>query len=146
MSARTVIGSINAMIELQNKYQTFLDERPTMKRNPVWATERAGHELEELYVELVDEPTSEQKEAIGSEIADVFMFLFVVANNYGIDIGEAITRKITLNEERFPPSEFQDGDYHEAYRKVKEREGKTFDVYVPNQSVSTIEDERLKID
>lgn len=116
-----------------------------MKRTPVWATERIGHEVEELYQEVVDDPTPEQRELIGSEIADIVMFTICVANAYGLDIAEEVHKKLEKNHERFPAHEFQEGDYHTQYNRVKEREGKrkVHDVY--NPSISSPENDHFQV-
>lgn len=123
--------------EIQAEYDAFLQERPIMKRGSVFATERLIHEADELYVEVVDEPTPEQLEAIGGEIADIFMFLSCVANNYGLNIEDEVRRKLEINRQRFPVEEFQTGSYHEAYGRVKQREGKVKPVDVYSASIST---------
>jgi len=117
-----------------------------MKKGVVWATERIGHEVDELHAEVVDDPNLWERGAIASEIADVYLFLSCVANNYGINIEEEALKKLRINQERFPVHEFQSGDYSEAYARVKAREGRVVPIDVYNPSVSTEEDPRLKVD
>jgi NTP pyrophosphatase (non-canonical NTP hydrolase) len=45
---------------------------------------------------------AEARAEIGSEIADVAIYLIRLADVLGIDLGSAIARKIDRNEERFP--------------------------------------------
>jgi hypothetical protein len=46
----------------------------------------------------------DRKEEIASEIADVSILLFELADNLGIPLGQAILAKIDRNEERYPVS------------------------------------------
>lgn len=123
------------------KHLQFLEERPIMRRDPVYITERIGHEVDELYEEVVDEPNLWEWGAIAGEVADIYLFLLCVANNYGINLEEEALKKIERNRERFPASEFQTGSFDEAYRQAKIREGRPvatpIDVY--NPSVSTFD-------
>jgi NTP pyrophosphatase (non-canonical NTP hydrolase) len=45
---------------------------------------------------------AEARAKVGSEIADVAIYLIRLADVLGIDLGRAIARKIDRNEERFP--------------------------------------------
>jgi NTP pyrophosphatase (non-canonical NTP hydrolase) len=42
--------------------------------------------------------------AVESELADVLQYLIRLADVLGIDLAEAVRKKIRLNESRFPPS------------------------------------------
>jgi NTP pyrophosphatase (non-canonical NTP hydrolase) len=44
----------------------------------------------------------ERKDAIASEMADVAILLFEMADNCGIDLGDAIQAKLDRNAERYP--------------------------------------------
>lgn len=41
---------------------------------------------------------------VGLELADVLLYLVMLADRLGVDLGEAASRKIGLNEKRFPPA------------------------------------------
>ena len=41
-------------------------------------------------------------EAVGSELADVFIYLLRLADVTGIDLAEELKKKITINEKRYP--------------------------------------------
>jgi dCTP diphosphatase len=43
-----------------------------------------------------------KREAVGSELADVFMYLLRLADVTGIDLAEELKKKIAINEERYP--------------------------------------------
>jgi dCTP diphosphatase len=44
----------------------------------------------------------DRREAIASEIADVAILLFELADNSGIDLADAMRAKLARNEERYP--------------------------------------------
>lgn len=44
----------------------------------------------------------QQREEIGEEIADIASYLFLMADDLDIDLHEAMKRKITKNESRYP--------------------------------------------
>ena len=46
---------------------------------------------------------SGKRESVGSEIADVFTYLLRLADITGIDLAEELTKKLAINEERYPP-------------------------------------------
>ena len=46
---------------------------------------------------------SGKRESVGSEIADVFIYLLRLADITGIDLAEELTKKLAINEERYPP-------------------------------------------
>ncbi|CAD5243513.1 nucleotide pyrophosphohydrolase [Thermococcus camini] len=43
-----------------------------------------------------------KKEAIADEIADVIIYLTLLAHELGIDLGEAVERKLRKNGEKYP--------------------------------------------
>jgi len=45
---------------------------------------------------------SARKEKVGEELADVAIYLFLLSYELGIDLEDAILKKITKNEERYP--------------------------------------------
>ena len=51
-------------------------------------------------VSALQDPT--KREAVGSEIADVFIYLLRLADVTGIDLAEELKKKIAINEERYP--------------------------------------------
>jgi len=52
--------------------------------------------------EQVEGRVAERREAIASEIADVGILLFEMADRLGMDLGEVMSAKIARNEERYP--------------------------------------------
>jgi dCTP diphosphatase len=49
-----------------------------------------------------EQRAQERRDEIGSEIADVAMLLFELADNLGINVGEAVRAKLAQNEARYP--------------------------------------------
>lgn len=63
-------------------------------------------ELQEFFLwknnqELV-ETINSKSESIGDELADIFIFLTYLSNDLGIDLNEAINRKIDKNNTKYP--------------------------------------------
>jgi len=52
--------------------------------------------------EQSDQRVIDRRPEIETEIADVAILLFELADNCGIDLGEAIRAKLAYNEERYP--------------------------------------------
>ena len=45
---------------------------------------------------------SNKRESVGSEIADVFIYLLRLSDITGIDLAEELEKKLAINEERYP--------------------------------------------
>ena len=45
---------------------------------------------------------SDKRESVGSEIADVFIYLLRLSDITGIDLPEELKKKLAINEERYP--------------------------------------------
>ena len=132
---------------LQRAQLAFEAPRKQMQISPIGAMERMEQKMDELYVELVDEPNLWEWGGIASEIADVFLFLCVVANRYGVDIGEATEKKIAQNEQRFPIILFDGSNgkpFKENYEEAKRLEGKP--VPKPTPDYSSVDFERDSLD
>lgn len=52
--------------------------------------------------EEVEEYIKENKESISEEMADIAMYLFEMADNMGIDLPDAMDKKLEKNEEKYP--------------------------------------------
>ena len=63
-------------------------------------------ELQEFFLwknnQELTETINSKKEPIGDELADVFIFLAYLSNDLGIDLNEAINRKIDKNNKKYP--------------------------------------------
>jgi len=45
---------------------------------------------------------ADKREAVGSELADVFIYLLRLADVIGIDLAKELEKKIAINEKRYP--------------------------------------------
>lgn len=135
---KSVIESISAKMIEQRLQQQFIEERPLMQEgHPLSSLYRLMGEVDELIQSDRDDPTIWEHAEMGLEAADVFNFLADYCNKRGINLGEAVAKKVAMNQQRFPADEFQTGSYSEAYHRVKEREGKRVEVVnVYNPSVT----------
>ena len=96
--------------EVTAAIKAFRDERDWMQfHNPkdmaVALSIEAGELLEQFLWKTTEEceaRTESHREAIAEEIADIGCFLFELADNLGIDLGEAILEKIQKNAEKYP--------------------------------------------
>ncbi|ACJ15508.1 nucleotide pyrophosphohydrolase [Thermococcus onnurineus NA1] len=98
--------------ELERKVVVFRDARGwakyhTPKNLAISAVVELGELLEhfqwetdEEILELAENPT--KREAIADEIADVIIYLTLLAHELGIDLDEAVKRKLEKNEEKYP--------------------------------------------
>lgn len=95
---------------LTGEIRAFRDAREWMQfHNPkelaVAIAAEAGELLQHFVWQSVEQSARravERKEEIGSEIADVAILLFELADNLGIDLAEAMRAKIAANELRYP--------------------------------------------
>jgi NTP pyrophosphatase (non-canonical NTP hydrolase) len=46
-------------------------------------------------------------EEVGDELADVACYLLAMANELGIDVSQAVRRKMLANEQKYPAAEFR---------------------------------------
>lgn len=129
--------------EIQQAMLQFEAPRKQMQISPIAAVERMERESTELFETLYPEPNLWQWGEIASEVADVFLFLIVVANRYGIDIAEATTKKLEQNHQRFPVELFDGTNgktFQENYAEAKRREGKP--IPKPQPDYSSVDFER----
>ncbi len=99
--------SIRAVTE---EIRAFRDARDWLQfHNPkelaVAISAEAGELLQHFVwqsAEQSDRRAKERKGEIGSEIADVAILLFELANNLGIDLAAAMRAKLANNEQRYP--------------------------------------------
>ncbi len=98
--------------ELERRLVEFRDARNwkryhTPKNLAISAAVELGELLEHFQwendreiLEAVKDP--ERREAIGDEIADVIIYLLLLAHELGIDLDKAVERKIRKNELKYP--------------------------------------------
>ena len=96
--------------ELTAEIRAFRDARDWMQfHNPkelaVAITAEAGELLQHFVwqsPEQSDRRVAERRAEIASEIADVAILLFELADNSGIDLAASIRAKLARNEDRYP--------------------------------------------
>lgn len=60
-------------------------------------------ELQELFLWKSDNEISQiRKSDIENEIADIFVFLIYICEEYGIDLETAVKNKLNINEQKYP--------------------------------------------
>jgi len=106
----------------------FIDDRPTLKENNT--LERVffllSLELDEVREILND------KELIGSELADIIFFCLTLASIHGIDMEAEFREKVAFDHLRYQAHMFQEGDYDEARKQVKANEERTYREFYGN--------------
>tara|TARA_B110000285_G_C14834201_1_gene472313 strand:+ start:352 stop:696 length:345 start_codon:yes stop_codon:yes gene_type:complete len=96
--------------ELQQKIRTFRDEREWKQfHNPKdMATALAieAAELQELFLwknnQEIREVAEVKREELSDELADIAAYLFELADNLGIDLGQAMVAKLAKNALKYP--------------------------------------------
>ncbi len=96
--------------EVTERIRQFRDARDWLQfHNPkelaVAITAEAGELLQHFVWQTAGQSEARAKERlpeIQDEIADVGILLFELADNLGIDLGQAMLAKIDRNEERYP--------------------------------------------
>ena len=108
---RTTMSSmVTTIAALTAEIRAFRDARDWKQfHNPkelaVAITAEAGELLQHFVwqnPEQSDRRVVERRSEIASEIADVAILLFELADNSGIDVAAAIREKLARNEERYP--------------------------------------------
>lgn len=96
--------------ELTDRIQAFVDAREwRVYHNPkdlALAVAAEAGELMQHFVwqtnEQSDRRAVERRDEIASEIADVAILLFELADNLGLDLGQVMESKLARNEVRYP--------------------------------------------
>lgn len=94
--------------ELKERLRRFRDDRNwgqfhTPKDLAVSVSIEAGELLEIFQWRPADQPlTEEDRRSAEDEIADVFIYLLMLAERLNIDLLDAARRKVDSNEQRFP--------------------------------------------
>ena len=96
--------------KLQRRLQAFADERDWNQfhspKNLSMALIVEAGELAEHFQWLTQEESfglaDDKREAVGEELADIFVYLVRLADQLDIDLPAAVDRKIALNEKKYP--------------------------------------------
>ena len=104
--------SASSVTELTTLVRTFADNRDWQQfhtaRNLVLALVGETGELAAEFQWISDDnivsalQDADKREAVGSELADVFIYLLRLADVIGINLVEELGKKIMVNEERYP--------------------------------------------
>lgn len=97
----------------QEAQRDWTDGRPIIKENNDLPTL-----IELLFGELREFAEDPNK----TELADILIFAYSIANLMGWDAEEIVMEKIALNHLRYPANKFQHGDYNEARKECKDNE------------------------
>lgn len=95
------------MKELMNKINQFRDDRDWRKfhneKDLAVSISLEASELLELFQWKNSEEVVESSlEEIKEELADVFIYSFMMADNLNLDVEEIIKSKLDLNEQKYP--------------------------------------------
>ena len=104
--------SESSVAELTTLVRAFADKRDWQQfhtaRNLVLALVGETGELAAEFQWISDDnivsalQDADKREAVGSELADVFIYLLRLADVTGINLAEELEKKIMINEERYP--------------------------------------------
>ena len=104
--------SESSIAELTSLVRSFADNRDWQQfhtaRNLVLALVGETGELAAEFQWIGDDNIvnalreAEKREAVGSELADVFIYLLRLADVTEIDLAEELKKKIAINEKRYP--------------------------------------------
>lgn len=104
--------SESSVVELTNLVRSFADSRDWQQfhtvRNLVLALVGETGELAAEFQWIGDDEIvnalqqTAKREAVSSELADVFIYLLRLADVAKIDLAEELKKKIAINEERYP--------------------------------------------
>ena len=100
----------DSISEITTKIQAFVDAREwrqfhDAKDLSVAIAAEAGELMQHFVWQQagqIDERVASRREEIASEIADVGILLFELADNLGLNLGEVMEAKIANNEMRYP--------------------------------------------
>ena len=101
---------MDSITKITEKIRTFRDDRDWMQfHNPkeiAAAIAIESAELQEIFL-WKDYPESEtvareKQEAVADEIADIAVYLFELADNLGLQLGEVILEKMKKNAAKYP--------------------------------------------
>jgi len=105
-------SSESSVAELMSLVRSFADNRDWQQfhtaRNLVLALIGETGELAAEFQWIGDDnivkalQDTDKRKAVGSELADVFIYLLRLADVVEIDLAEELKKKIAINEERYP--------------------------------------------
>jgi len=101
---------LTEITKLQERLRAFAEQRDWKQfhspKNLSMALIVEAAELAEHFQWLTQEESfnlvNEKLEAVGEELADIFVYLVRLADQLDIDLSEVVERKIGLNERKYP--------------------------------------------
>lgn len=98
---------LNGYSELNERIRQFCEEREWSQfhdpKNLAISLQLEASEVLELFQWTKDNQVKPNKEnEVTDELADVFYWLIMLANHYGIDLVSALDAKMGKNEEKYP--------------------------------------------
>lgn len=96
--------------KLQERIRRFRDERDWLQfhnhKDMATALAIEAAELQELFLwkhgNEIEEVASTKRESLSEELADVAVYLLELADNLGIDLGDAVVAKLEKNAVKYP--------------------------------------------
>lgn len=96
--------------DLQERIRKFRDERDWLQfhnhKDMATALAIEAAELQELFLwkhgKEIEDVASSKRERLSEELADVAVYLLELADNLGIDLGEAVLAKLEKNAAKYP--------------------------------------------
>ena len=104
------MSAISDLEDLRRRLRAFADERDWEQfhspKNLAMALIAEAGELVEHFQWLTEDASralpADERDAVALELADVQLYLVMLADRLGIDLAAAARRKIELNSERYP--------------------------------------------
>lgn len=101
---------MNQLDELKEKLKEFNKKRDWDQfhspKNIAMALSVEASEIVEIFQWMQDEQSydlgSDDKEKLGDELGDVFLYLQLLASKYDIDLLEVAKKKLAKNEKKYP--------------------------------------------
>ena len=101
---------MDSITKITEKIRTFRDDRDWMQfHNPkeiAAAIAIESAELQEIFLwkdyQESETVAREKQEAVADEIADIAVYLFELADNLGLQLGEVILEKMKKNAAKYP--------------------------------------------
>ena len=101
---------MKTITDLQVLIRSFRDERDWMQfhnhKDMATALAIEAAELQELFLwkhgDQIEEIAEAKRERLSEELADVAVYLLELADNLGIDLGQAVVQKLAKNAAKYP--------------------------------------------
>ncbi len=103
----TFLPRMTTIQEYANEVNTFIDERDWGKyQHPKDVAIALSIEAGEILEHFRFKQEPKNKEALGEELADVFIYLVSLAHRLGLDLDDCFRKKLELNRKKYPVDKF----------------------------------------